>query len=143
MDPDGSSSILPNRWSNIPDYVKKKAIPEIKAHEGLIPTVRDRENIERMIQDADSRGYDLVFVDGPIYQGMVGQPAQVALTRQFHEYIDAVCATSERAWHLPGPTQTFEAAEMENPFHLLRPAALRYSKELARRLRGLGLPRPH
>lgn len=141
MDPDGSSSLVSNEWSDIPEYVEKTAIPEIKAFGGPIPSIRDRENIERMIQDADSRGYDIVFVDGPIYNGMVGLPEQVELTRKFHEYIDAICATSERAWHLPGPLQTFEAAEMENPFHLMRPAALRYSAELGERLKAMGLPR--
>ena len=141
VDADGSSLIPSNAYSNVPLYTTDKAIPEIKAHVGPIPTVRDRQNIERMIQDADSRGYDVVFVDGPIYKGMVDLPEQVELTRQFHEYIDAICATSERAWHLPGPMQTFEAPEMENPFHLMRPAALRYTAELGNRLKSIGLPR--
>jgi hypothetical protein len=143
IDPDGSSSILPiyQYPPGIPDYVTDKAIPEIKEHVGPIPSVSDRQNIERMIQDADSRGYDLVFVDGPIYSGMVDLPEQVELTRQFHEYIDAICATSERAWHLPGPIQTFDATDLQNPFHLMRPAALRYSAELGNRLKSLGLPR--
>ncbi len=141
MDADGSSSFVSNQFSKLPEYTEKTAIPEIEAHEGPIPTVRDRQTIEQMIQDADSGGYDIVFVDGPIWNGMVGLPEQVELMRQFHEYIDAICATSERAWHLPGGMQTFEAAEMENPFHLMRPAALRYSAELADRLRSIGLPR--
>ena len=140
-DTDGSSSVFTNQFSNLPSSVESKVLPEITAHVGPIPTVRDRHNIERMIQDADSRGYDLVFVDGPIWNGLVDLPDQVELTRQFHEYIDAICATSERAWHLPGPQQTFDAAEMENPFHLMRPAALRYTAELASRLKSLGLPR--
>ena len=142
MDADGSSWMKSNEYSEkMSVNVETKAIPEIEAHAGPIPTVRDRKNIERMIQDADSRGYDLVFVDGPIWKGMVALPEQVELYRQFHEYIDAICATSERAWHLPGPIQTFEAGEMENPFHLMRPAALRYTAELANRLGSLGLPR--
>ena len=143
IDPDGSSSILPvYQYSpGIPNHATTKDIPEIRAHEGPVPTVSDRANIERMIQDADSRGYDLVFVDGPLWSGMVDMPEQVELTRQFHEYIDAICATSERAWHLPGPIQTFGADDMENPFHLMRPAAVRYSAELAKRLKSVGLPR--
>ncbi len=141
IDPDGSSIILWNDPASLAPYTEKKALPEIRAHQGPIPTVRDRSAIERMIQDADSRGYDLVFVDGPIWNGLETKPEQIALVSQFHEYIDAICATSERAWHLPGPIPTFEAAEMQNPFHLMRPAALRYTAGVAARLQALGLPR--
>ncbi|MEM8713925.1 MAG: class I SAM-dependent methyltransferase, partial [Planctomycetota bacterium] len=73
--------------------------------------------------------------------GMQAMPEQIELTRRANEYLDAICATSDRAWHLPGPPQTFDAAEMENPFHINRPAAERFTTEVARRLKELGLPR--
>ena len=121
--------------------VEKTLLPEIRAFEGPIPRLSDRANIERMIQDADSRGYDVVFVDGPIWEGMVQHPEQIELMRQFHDYIDAICLTSEHAWHLPGAQQTFVKEEMENPFHLLAPAAKRFTAEIGARLRHIGLPR--
>ncbi|QDV04936.1 hypothetical protein Poly30_04310 [Planctomycetes bacterium Poly30] len=138
---DGTASFLASNPDGIPSNVEKKVLPEIRAFQGPIPRISDRAAIERMIQDADSRGYDLVFVDGPIWEGLVDHPEQVELMRQFHDYIDAICATSERAWHLPGPQQTFVKEDMENPFHLMPPAARRFTSELGRRLKALGLPR--
>ncbi|MFT5732850.1 MAG: hypothetical protein ACJA2W_000120 [Planctomycetota bacterium] len=138
---DGTSTILANYPDGIPPMVEKTVLPDLRAFEGPIPRVSDRAAIERMIQDADARGYDLVFVDGPIWEGMVHHPEQIDLMRQFHEYIDAICATSGHAWHLPGAQQTFVKEEMENPFHLMPAAAKRFTAEIGARLRAIGLPR--
>lgn len=138
---DGTATILSHYPDGIPSMVDTKVVPEIRAFEGPIPRVTDRAAIERMIQGADRGGYDIVFVDGPVWEGLVGYSEQVELMRQFHEYLDAICATSERAFHLPGPQQTFPKEDMENPFHLMPPAAKRFTAELGERLKEIGLPR--
>lgn len=141
IDPDGSAVLPYVQPDAIEPHAREKAIPEILGYEGPVPSEHDRAAIEQMIQDADARGYDIVFVDGPIWGGLATMPEQVELAAKANEYLDAICATSDRAWHLPGPVQTFEAAEMENPFHINRPAAERFTAEVVRRLKSLGLPR--
>ena len=105
------------------------------------PSEREREALSGLVRDAEARGYDVVFVDGPIWSGLAARPEHVAFLGRAHAYLELLCASSDRAWRLPGPLQTFEPAEMENPYHLPRPAAERFSAELARRLETLGLPR--
>jgi hypothetical protein len=93
------------------------------------------------VRDAEERGYDVVFVDGPVWSGLAEREEHAAFLARIHSFLDEVCATSERATRLPGGLQTFEASDMENPFHLVGEAPERYTRELAARLRALGLPR--
>ncbi|MEM9379688.1 MAG: hypothetical protein AAGB93_07025 [Planctomycetota bacterium] len=134
-------TVLPRAY---PDGVAKfaeKVLGEIASMEGPVPSERERAALAGLVRDAEDRGYDVVFVDGPIWSGLAARPEHAAFLGDAHAYLDEICATSGRAWRLPGPLQTFEPAEMENPYHLVRPAAERFTAELVRRLETLGLPR--
>ncbi|MEM6569869.1 MAG: hypothetical protein AAF957_15775 [Planctomycetota bacterium] len=134
-------SILPRAYPDGVAPFADKVLAEIASLEGPVPSEREREALSGLVRDAEARGYDVVFVDGPIWSGLAARPEHVAFLGRAHAYLELLCASSDRAWRLPGPLQTFEPAEMENPYHLTRPAAERFSAELARRLETLGLPR--
>ena len=137
----GGDSILPRAYpEGVPKFAEK-VIGEMQAFEGPVPSERERRAFEGLVRDAEDRGYDIVFVDGPVWSGLAARTTHAEFLGRAHVFLDELCATSEHAWHLPGPLQTFEPAEMENPYHLTRGAAVRFSRELSARLRSLGLPR--
>ena len=137
----GGDSILPRAYPDGVAPFAEKVIGEMQAFEGPVPSERERRACEGLVRDAEERGYDIVFVDGPIWSGLAAREEHAEFLGRAHAFLDELCATSDRAWHLPGPLQTFEPVEMENPFHLTRGAAERFTRELAARLRALGLPR--
>ena len=87
-----------------------------------------------LVADAEERGYDLVFVDGPIWEGLATEPEHLAFLERVHGFLDEACAESERARRLDVPLQTFPAAVLENPYHLVEDAAVRFTARLADRL---------
>lgn len=139
MDEDGSS-ILPFVYPPGVAPFAEKTVGELVAA-ARRPSDSDRAAIEGLVADADARGYDVVFVDGPVWSGLASRVEHQEFLAEVHAFIDETCARSPRAHRLGGGLQTFEAEVMENPFHLSRDAALEYTRELAARLRALGLPR--
>ncbi len=119
----------------------KTMLEQMSAAEGPIPSAREAAAIEALVRDADQRGYDLLFVDGPIWEGLVDRPEHQAFLAKIHDCIDKACAGSERANRLDVPLQPFPNTELENPFHLVPAAAARYTTELARQLADRGLPK--
>lgn len=138
---DDGSSILPRPYPDSVAPFAEKTIGEIEAVSGSVPSTIDRRAIDGLVADAEARGYDLVFADGPIWNGLASNPKHVEFMAQVHAYIDGACAKSDRAHRLGGPLQTFDAAVMENPFHITREAGVGFTRELARRISDLGLPR--
>lgn len=138
----GGTTRLPGAYPDGVAPFAKSMLEEMSAAEGPVPSAREVAAIEGLVRDADERGYDLVFVDGPIWEGLVDRPGHQAFLAQIHASIDRACAGSERARRLDVPLQAFPATELENPFHIVPAAAARYTKELAQRLGFLGLPRP-
>ncbi|MEM6674054.1 MAG: hypothetical protein AAF726_14510 [Planctomycetota bacterium] len=119
----------------------EKTVKELVSLEGPVPSVRDRRSLAGLVRDADARGYDVVFADGPVWSGLAARPEHAEFLARVHAYLDEICAGSERAHRLTGGLQTFEPDVMENPFHLTAPAAVRFSTELAQRLQAIGVPR--
>lgn len=137
----GGTTRLPGAYPGGVAPFAKTMLGEMAAAEGPVPSARETAAIEALVKDADARGYDLVFVDGPIWEGLVDRPVHKAFLGRIHDCIDRACAGSDRARRLDAPLQAFPATELENPFHIVPAASARYTKELADRLRALGLPR--
>ena len=138
----GGTSVLPRAYPDGVAPFAEKVLGEFAAMgDGPIPSVRDRQAIRGLVRAAEERGFDLVLVDGPVWEGLATREEHQAFLGAVHAFMDEACAGSERARRLPGGLQRFPKEVMENPFHLTAGAAAEYSEELARRLSELGLPR--
>ena len=137
----GGTTRLPRAYPDGVGPFAAAMLKEMAAVEGPVPSLREQEAIQALVRDAEERGYDLVFVDGPIWDGLVDSPEHMAFLGKIHASIDAACADSERAIRLDVPLQAFPATELENPFHIVPAASARFSKELARQLLDRSLPR--
>ncbi len=139
VDADGSA-LLPGAYPDGVAPFAEKTLAELAAVK-TVPSSFDRAAIAGLVADAEARGYDLLFVDGPIWRGLGERAEHAAFLARVHGYLDEACAASSRAARLTGPLQLFEAGVMENPYHLTRDAAVLYTGELARRLAAAGYPR--
>lgn len=139
---EGGTSVLPRAYPNgVPPFAEK-VLGEFEAMgDGPIPSTRDREAMAGLVRAAEEGGFDLVFVDGPVWEGLAAREEHRAFLAEVHAHMDALCAGSARARRLTGGLQVFPKEVMENPFHLTGPAAAEFSAELAERLRAEALPR--
>jgi len=138
----GGTSVLPRAYPNGVAPFAEKVLGELAdMGQGPVPSARDRAAMRGLVRAADERGFDLVFVDGPVWEGLADREEHRAFLARVHGFMDEICEGSERAQRLPGGLQVFPSDVMENPFHLTGPAAAVYSAELAARLGELGLPR--
>jgi len=138
IEDDGTGRIPSANPDGVPRFADR-TIAEYEAHAGPVPSARERAAVRGLVADADARGYDLVFVTSPIWDGLVARPEQVRMEARITEFLEEACAASPRAHVLPGPPQTFPASEMENPFHLTTSSAAVFTRELAARLRAFGI----
>lgn len=153
--PSFEASALSGRWEVDPDILRVEAngttrlpraypsgvapfaerfMDELAKVEGPVPSERERRAVRALVADAEERGYDLVFVDGPIWEGLEPNPEHREFLSGIHAFLDEACAGSERARRLDVPLQTFPATELENPFHIVPDAARRFSARLAEQL---------
>ena len=138
----GGTSVLPRAYPNGIAPFSEKVLAEIEAMgAGPIPSSRDRAAMEGLVRAAEERGFDLVFVDRPVWEGLAIREEHAAFISKVHAFMDELCAGSARAHRLPGGLQRFPKEVLENPFHLTADAAAAYSRELSSRLQDLGLPR--
>ena len=139
--PDGTS-VLPRAYPNGVAPFAEKVLGEIAAMgDGPIPSDRDRAAMRGLARAAEEFGFDLVFVDGPVWEGLAVREEHRAFLAEVHGFMDELCDSSERVHRLPGGLQVFQKEVMENPFHLTGAAASVFTAELADRLGELGLPR--
>ncbi|MEE2941112.1 MAG: hypothetical protein VX460_12045 [Planctomycetota bacterium] len=135
VEPDGTTR-LPRAYPEGVEPFARRLLEELAAVQGPVPSERERRAVRGLVADAEARGYDLVFVDGPIWEGLAEDPEHAAFLERVHGFLDEACAGSERARRLDVPLQTFPAAELENPFHVVPDAARRFSARLAGQLAG-------
>lgn len=133
VEPDGTTR-LPRAYPDGVAPFAERLLEELAAVEGPVPSDRERRAVRGLVADAEERGYDLVFVDGPIWEGLATEPDHAAFLERVHGFLDEACAGSERARRLDVPLQTFPAAELENPFHVVPDAARRFTARLADQL---------
>lgn len=138
----GGTSVLPRAYPNGVAPFAEKVLGEIAAMgDGPIPSDRDRAAMVGLARAAEEIGFDLVFVDGPVWEGLAAREEHRAFLTEVHGFMDELCDGSERVHRLPGGLQVFQKEVMENPFHLTGAAASVFTAELADRLGELGLPR--
>lgn len=140
VEPHGTT-LLPYARPESVEGFANKVLGEIAAQGGVAFSPREKKAIAGLIADADERGYDLVFVEGPIWSGLATHESHKAFMDRVNATLDEACAASPRAFHVGGGLQLFELPVLENPYHLMPAAAKVYSEELVRRLRALGLPK--
>ncbi|MEO0662237.1 MAG: hypothetical protein AAFZ87_11915 [Planctomycetota bacterium] len=140
IEDDGTARIPAANPRAVPRFADR-TIAEYGAVEGDVPSSAERAAARALVRAADERGFDLVFATSPIWEEMATRPEHVAFEGRVRAFLEEACAVTERARVLPGDAPRFSADELENPFHVTPDAAGTYSKEVARRLRALGLPR--
>lgn len=138
IEDDGTGRLPAANPAAVPGFADR-TIAEYEAHDGPVPTERERAAVRGLVADADARGYDLVFVTSPIWDGLVDRPAHVRMEARVTAFLEDACEASPRAHVLPGPAQIFPASAMENPFHLTPAPAAAFTRELAERLRSFGV----
>ena len=138
IEEDGTGRIPSANPDGVPRFADR-TIAEYEAHEGPVPSERERAAVRGLVADADERGYDLVFATSPIWDGLVDRPEHARMEARIVEFLEEACAASPRAHVLPGPAQTFPASVMENPFHLTTASSAEFTRELSARLRSFGV----
>ena len=138
IEEDGTGRIPAPNPKALPPFAER-TVEEYQAVKGAVPSERERAAISDLVSDAEAGGYDLVFVPSPIWEEFQERDEHLRFHRRIWDFLEEACGTSDRAHVLPGAAQTFPAAVMENPFHLIPSAAEQYTLELAHRIRSLQL----
>jgi len=138
IEENGTSRLPAPNPAAVPVFAER-TVAEYAAYEGDVPTPRERAAVRGLVADADARGYNLVFVASPVWEGLAEDPEHLRMEARVAEFLRSACAESPRAHVLEGPQQTFAAEVMENPFHLTPAPAVDFTRELAARLRAAGL----
>ena len=133
IDPDGTSHLSRANPNGLTPFAEK-VLHGIRERGGEVVSPRERMALRGLVNDAEERGYKVVFVDGPLWTWLEAAPEHREFMERVHAFLDEITAESSHATRLDGPIQTFESTELENPFHLVSPAAKRYTRVLSQRL---------
>lgn len=136
--PRGTSHLSRANPSGLMPFAEK-VLHGIRERGGEVVSERERAALRGLVRDADERGYDVVFIDGPLWTWLEASLEHREFMDRVHAFLDEICADSGNAARLDAPIQSFEATELENPFHLVSPAAERFTRSLAQRLEDAGL----
>ncbi len=109
--------------------VSRRALTKI-ASRPFAPSQANKYSLERLVQLADEHGFRLYLVNGPIFHGLYAEPQVKEYLEGVNRFLSSYADKSEQVELIFAQPLTFGATEMQNPDHLVREAARRYTKAL-------------
>jgi len=93
-------------------------------------SLANRQGLEALIRLTERHGFDLFIGNGPICDQLKDDPDYGTNLAAVAKLLDVVDRRSRRVHHILREPLSFPIREMQNPDHLLRPAARRFTRAL-------------